>query len=201
MWMDLAGFAGIMALGQMIPGPDWILVTRGALAHGWRSAVWTSTGIACGLMVHAALAVGGLAIYARKHEAVWSMMRWVAGGYLLWVSFCLVREGRNARKDMVFVDSDKRPFLRGLACNLSNVKLCLLLAAVCATYLQGDHPAYWPMVLWSVIVVQGWLLWIMWAALLQKKSVRSMYQQRRRWVDVAFATGLVLLAARLMAGG
>jgi threonine/homoserine/homoserine lactone efflux protein len=197
MWMDLASFAGIMALGQMVPGPDWILVTRGALAHGMRTAVWTATGIACGLMVHAAVAVGGLAMYVRNSELAWSAMRWVAGGYLLWVAFSLTRESSRAGEVDMNSTVPGRPFLCGLACNLLNGKVCLFLAAVCASYLHGERPVYWPMILWSIIVIQGWVLWITWAALLRGETVREMYGRSRRWIDAAFAAGLVLLALRL----
>lgn len=200
MWLDLAGFAGIMALGQMTPGPDWILVTRAALAQGLRAAVWTSTGIACGLMVHAAVALGGLAIYMRRSETAWSMMQWLAGGYLLWIAFSLMRGAKPGGEEEAVETADARPFLRGLACNLLNVKVSLFLAAVSATYLQGHHTAYWPVVLWVVIVLQGWVLWIAWAALLQKKSVRRVYARFRRWLDAAFASCLVMLAVRLFAG-
>ncbi len=201
MWMELAGFAGIMALGQMTPGPDWILVTRGALSHGFRAAVWTATGIACGLMVHAAVAVGGLAVYVRRSEAAWDVMRWLAGGYLLWVAFSILREGGRARPPETSDTGSRRPFVRGLATNLLNAKVCLFLAAVCASYLQGERPVYWPMVLWGVIVIQGWVLWIVWAALLRGRYVRRVYGRFQRWLDAGFATGLLLLGLKLFAGG
>jgi threonine efflux protein len=202
MWMDLAGFAGIMALGQMTPGPDWILVTRCALAHGLRTAIWTATGITCGLMVHATLAVGGLAVYVRANEAAWNAARWLAAGYLVWMGVSILRDtkrdGADSRKEKPGMGGTLHPFLRGFGCNLLNAKVCLLLAAVCATYLNGDHPAHWPAILWGVIVIQGWALWILWAALLQNGSVRKAYGRFQHWLDIGFGTGLLLLAVRVL---
>lgn len=189
-----------MALGQMTPGPDWVLVTRWALAHGFRSAVWTATGIAIGLMLHAAVAVGGLAVYVRKSEALWLAARWLAAGYLLWIAFGLVRPGKRLAGEGEPAVR-RRPFLQGLLCNVLNAKVSLLLAAVCAFYLRGEHAPWWPWLLWAVIVIQGWTLWVAWAALLQVKSVRSAYAMAQQWLDASFAVALLALAVRLMTGG
>lgn len=200
MWVELAGFAGIMAVGQMVPGPDWVLVTRGALAKGFRFGIWTATGIACGLMVHAAVAVAGLSLYLRQFETVWTAVRWLAAGYLLWIAFQILRCGKPDGTPGSETERSCRPFLQGLLCNLLNGKVCLLLAAVCAGYLQGNHAKGWPVMLWAVVVIQGWIIWVVWAALLQLGSVRSGYARWRRWLDTGFAGGLLLVAARLMAG-
>ena len=61
-WVELAVFGGVMALGQFSPGPDMLLLTRTALAQGGRAGAWTAAGIACGLLVHAAVAMSGASL-------------------------------------------------------------------------------------------------------------------------------------------
>ena len=200
MWWELISFMGIMALGQMVPGPDWVLVTRSAVRHGFRVAAWTAGGICCGLMVHAAVAVGGLSVYLRQSDAMWGVLRLLAAGYLVWVAFCIVRDaGVEADVEVRREVGAGRPFLQGLVCNLLNAKVCLLLAAVCAPYLKGGKPEYWPVLLWGVVVIQGLVLWLLWAALLTRHGmVRGVLTRHRRSLDFAFAGGLVLLALRLL---
>ena len=59
---ELLAFSGVMALGQFSPGPDMVLLTRTSLKSGVRAGVEMALGIACGLTVHATLAVAGLAL-------------------------------------------------------------------------------------------------------------------------------------------
>ena len=68
--VELAAFAGLMALGQFSPGPDMILLTRTALAEGAKAGAIMALGIASGLLVHASIAVAGLA----RQES--SLVRW-----------------------------------------------------------------------------------------------------------------------------
>lgn len=55
-------FFVIMAVGQFSPGPDMVLLTRVSLADGKVAGMATAFGIASGLMVHAGIAVSGLAV-------------------------------------------------------------------------------------------------------------------------------------------
>ena len=118
---ELLTFAGVMALGQFSPGPDMVLLTRTALKGGAKAGVEMALGIACGLAVHATVAVAGLALAFESVPRLGEVMRWAAAGYLLWLAWRMVREQpgspvhENASSRAV-----RRPFTRGLLCNLLN---------------------------------------------------------------------------------
>ena len=81
-----------MALGQFSPGPDMILLTRTALRSGARAGVKMALGIACGLSVHATLAVGGLALAFERLPLLRGALRWVAAVYLMWLAYRMLSE-------------------------------------------------------------------------------------------------------------
>ena len=62
LWGDLLLFAGILALGQFSPGPDMLLLTQTSLAHGRRAGWLATLGITTGLLVHATVAIAGMAV-------------------------------------------------------------------------------------------------------------------------------------------
>ncbi len=200
---ELAAFAGIMALGQFSPGPDMILLTRTALAEGARAGAVMALGIATGLGVHTALAVGGLAVAFEKSPALRKGIAWLAAAYLGWLAWCLLRAAL-ARPGPPAATAGKRepprksPFLRGLICNLLNPKAVLFLAAVSAPFMKSGHPGWWPLALWAVVVFQGGLLWALWARLLQWPPLRSRYERAARWIDGFFGIALAALAAKLL---
>lgn len=86
-------------------------------------------------------------------------------------------------------------------CNLFNPKVALFLAAVCAPFLAGSHPAWWPYAIWGVIVGLGIVLWSLWVIVLQWSPLRNAYEAAAAWIDGAFGLILLGLAVRLMIGG
>jgi threonine efflux protein len=203
--LELLAFAGVMALGQFSPGPDMILLTRTALRSGARAGVEMALGIACGLAVHATIAVGGLALAFDRLPTLRVAMQWLAAAYLLWLCYCILREIFNSRSSggqagELKETTSRRPFIRGLLCNILNPKAAIFLAAASAPFLRGNHPDWWPIAIWAIIFCQGCLLWSLWACLLQWKPLRDGYQRSSRWIDGAFAIVLAALAIRLVIG-
>lgn len=202
---ELLAFAGIMALGQFSPGPDMILVTRMSLRSGSGAGVQVALGIATGLLIHATLAVAGLALVLDKVPVVRVILYWVAALYLIWLAYQIVRETfvswySGGQPGEAAEMSTRSPYLQGLLCNVFNPKVVIILAALATPFLKGEHPAWWPVALWCIIVGQGFFLWSLWAGLLQWKPLRDGYNRASKWIDAAFALALVLLAVKLVAG-
>lgn len=203
--VELLVFAGVIALGQFSPGPDMILLTRTALRSGARTGVEMALGIACGLMVHATLAVGGLALAFERMPMLRELLRWLAAAYLLWLAYRMLAEifvvwYSGALRESAVNGSTRNPFLRGLFCNLLNPKAALFLAAVCAPFLRGGRPEWWPFAVWGIVVGQAAVLWSLWACLLQWHPLRSRYERAALWIDGAFGVVLAALAIRLIIG-
>ncbi len=198
--IELLAFAGVIVLGQFSPGPDMILLTRSSLRGGARVGVAMAMGIACGLAVHAAVAVVGLAWVFERFPGIRDGMRWAAALYLFWLARGLLRGLLAHAVDQAApIDevSGRSPFLRGLFCNLLNPKAAFFLAAVTAPFLRGERPNWWPLAIWAIVVGQGGLLWSLWAYLLQWPPLRLRYQTSERWIDAAFGIVLLGLAFRL----
>jgi len=197
LWM----FAGVIVLGQFSPGPDMVLLTRTALREGAEAGVKMACGIACGLAVHSTIAVGGVAVALNRMP----MLRWVAALYLLWLAYGLLRSAviswRSGVAHAATVKASHHPaFVRGVLCNLFNPKVPLFLAAVCAPFLAGNHPGWWPCAIWGVVVGLGIGLWSLWVVLLQWRPLRSRYEGAAGWIDGAFGVALTVLAVCLMIG-
>jgi threonine/homoserine/homoserine lactone efflux protein len=202
---ELILFAAIMAFGQFSPGPDMILLTRTSLAAGGRAGAWTAAGIAAGLSVHAALAVGGTAALLGRGGWLGESVRWAAAAYLAWLGFVLLRAAAKGVAVGMEIPKGFRSgrfaaWRRGLFCNLLNPKVALFLAAAAAPFLGSGRPAWWPGAIWAVIVGQGLILWIAWAWLLQAPAARRLYAWAARWIDGGFGLALWALALRVAVG-
>ena len=199
-------FAGVMVLGQFSPGPDMLLLTRTALRDGSQTGVKMAMGIACGLTVHATLAIGGMAVAFERMPVLRKMLLWVAALYLLWLAVGLLREVyvavySGSRVEIKVSKSKYSPFVRGLLCNLLNPKVALFLAAVCAPFLTGTHPGWWPYAIWGVVVGLGAGLWSLWVLMLQWSPLRQGYEKAALWIDALFGITLAILAVTLICNG
>jgi threonine efflux protein len=200
---ELAQFALVMALGQFSPGPDMILLTRTALAEGAKAGAIMALGIATGLVIHTSIAVAGMAAAFERSPLLRKCVAWLAAAYLLWLAWGLLRSALTApatSAGALAPAAPGNPYLKGLVCNLLNPKAVFFLAAVCAPFMRGGHPSWWPFAIIGVVVVQGGALWALWARLLQWTPLRSRYERSARWIDGTFGIALAALAVKLLFG-
>lgn len=200
---DLWVFAGVMVLGQFSPGPDMVLLTRTALKEGSAAGLQMATGVACGLCFHTLVAIGGMALALQTLPVLRSFLQWGAAVYLLWLAFGMARGLFSSNKTTESKETNtpaprRSPFLRGMICNLLNPKAAVFLAAVCAPFLTGSRPGWWPFAMWGIVVGLAISLWSLWVIVLQWAPLRSRYERSAHWIDGVFALVLVALAIRLM---
>ncbi len=198
-------FAGVMALGQASPGPDLLLVTRTALAQGARAGTQLSLGIACGLAIHTAVAMAGVAVLLTGASPLARGLRMAAACYLAWLALGLLRgawSGGSGTADFRPGNGSANGWVlwrRGFLCNVLNPKVALFLAAVGASFTRAEHPAWWPWLLAAIIVAEGLLLWVAWTHALQWPPLKSRYLRAARWLDAGFGVVLLSLAVRMLA--
>ncbi|GAA5480931.1 LysE family transporter [Haloferula sargassicola] len=198
--LELAAFAGIMAVGQFSPGPDLILVTRTALSEGARRGMGTALGIATGLMVHAGIAVAGVAVVLRSHPLLARGIAWLGAAYLAWIAWKLVKHAGEL-PELSTTRSRHAAYVRGLLCNLLNPKVALIFAAMITPFLAVRSEAWWPWLLWGETILQGLVLWCLWSLALQWSPAKSLYRRSAKWIDRVFAVLLGALAVSLAIGG
>ena len=64
------------------PGPDFVLVSRQCFRYGRIVAIWTSLGIAIGILFHVALSVTGLSLLLQNQPDLFWYLKLVAALYI-----------------------------------------------------------------------------------------------------------------------
>ena len=197
-------FMLVMALGQIAPGPDMVLLTRTALSDG-RSAGWAmAAGVASGLMIHGALALTGVTLLFSTGGWLTAAITLLAAVYLLWLAWQLFCSAKKA--EVVDVarlgDHGNRTlwqyWLKGFLCNLLNPKVVVFLGAVMAPFLAKNTKDWWPWILWLTVWLEGFLLWALWVSVLQSRGVRRRYAAISHLTDRVFAVALCVIAGMLL---
>jgi threonine efflux protein len=192
---ELILFAGIMAVAQFSPGPDMILLTRTSLRYGGRAGAIMACGIATGLMVHALIALSGAGYLFASGSFFLPYAKTAASLYLAYLAWQVWHS--EAQQNDADASPERHHYLRGLYCNILNPKAALVLSSICAPFLQGNHGLHRPLVLGAIIVIQGAVLWMAWAYLLQAQPIRHGYQRCSTIINRCFSCLLLLLATML----
>ena len=82
------------------PGPDFVLISRQSFRYGRTIAIWTSVGIAIGILFHVALSLTGLSLLLQNQPDLFWYLKLAASlyiGYLGFVSL-ISKESVNLQK-------------------------------------------------------------------------------------------------------
>ncbi len=160
-----------ITLLTLFPGVDSLLVVRNASRGGWRDGIVTSTGICCGLFVHALVSALGISALLLQSAVAFSALKLFGGGYLLWLGgsslWQAVRGGSPATVEIPPVIARKfhlrRSLREGFVCNVFNPKTLLFYMAFLPQFIDpGRSPALQSLFMASVhfviaMVYQGLL--------------------------------------------
>ncbi len=141
---SLALIVTLFMLAAAVPGPNWIVITRQAIAGNRRSAVSTALGVAAGSTAWMLTAMTGAAAAMVRWPALSTGLRLAGAAYLVWSSIVAWRNaspsagasstGSLAGKRQV------RPLVAGLLTSLTNPKSALFWTSVFTATLPASPP-------------------------------------------------------------
>lgn len=195
---DVLGFAGVVALIVVLPGPDMALVLQNGLAHGRRAAVETAIGINAGLLVWAVAAALGIAALLQASAPAFTALRLAGAAYLVWLGLRALRAAwRGTENRLVAKRRPASPFRQGLLSNVLNPKIALVFTTLIPQFVDRDGPAAQTLVLAAIFIGMG-LIWLTSYALLVAQ-VGSFLKRSvvRRLLNALTGTVLTALGVRL----
>jgi len=86
-------FVAASALLLVIPGPTVLLVVSYALGQGWRTALPMAVGVVCGDFTAMTLSLLGVGALLAASAALFTALKWIGAGYLVWLGIKLWRAG------------------------------------------------------------------------------------------------------------
>lgn len=204
---DIAGFLVVVTVAYLIPGPDFLLVTRFASrqrALGHASALGAQTG----LCIHMLLAVFGLSAIAAHSAIVFSLIKLVGAAYLIFLGCRLLLSGfgwwdrleatsDSARTNHGANWSKQHAFQTGLLTNVLNPKAALFFVSVLPQFIDDTLPAGPQILLLGVVDIGiGILFWLGLVSLMHRALPSLGKPALQAWQNRA--TGLLLIAAGML---
>ena len=201
---DFLLIAGAHFLALLSPGPDFFLVARSSLAHGWRGATGACIGIALANAVFIVAAFGGLSVL-RAGSMAFMVVQLAGCAYLFYLGWLFLRHAGGSSLDAKPASS-KAHWRGGLAMGfvsaILNPKNALFYVSLAAV-LAGRHASAGAMVAYGAWMVVAVLAWDMAVALaigstaLRQRFARALplLERLSGVMLIALATGLLVQAA------
>tara|TARA_Y100000590_G_scaffold81318_1_gene90389 strand:+ start:1568 stop:2200 length:633 start_codon:yes stop_codon:yes gene_type:complete len=176
------------------PGPDFILISRQSFRYGREVSIWTSFGIAIGILFHAGLSIAGLSILLKQQPDIFWYMKIVASIYIAYLGFVslfstsyIQTEGSMQVQRVRVLKS----IITGLLTNLLNPKALIFFITVFTIVIDNQISLSLKLLL-GIYMSAATFLWFSFVSvLLTNKTTILRFRKVIPWVERT--TGLMLL--------
>ncbi|MFJ7084137.1 LysE family translocator [Streptomyces griseus] len=208
---QLIAFTGVAAGMVALPGADFTVVVRNALASR-TAGLATALGVAGGLLVHTALAVAGLAAVLVTMPVLFRTVQLLGGAYVLYLGISAlyaIRRRRPGSGDAAPEDAPGRPVPRefgralrqGFLTNALNPKAPVLFLSLLPQFVPHGQPPLPRTLLLAALVVVLALIWFPAVALLVDRLGRWLRRPRTaRAIEGGSGVALTGLGLALVTG-
>ena len=207
-WAEFTTVAVAHALAVASPGPDFAIVLKQSLAHGRRTAVWTSIGIGCGLSFHIGYCILGLGFLLAKSPTALTAVKYLGAAYLAWIGVQALRskartDDLNLTDDSAAGPGNHSAWSTGFLVNLLNPKAALFFIALFSVAISPATPKFVQAGygLWMVLATIAWFSFV--SFVFTRTEVRRRFLSHGHWIDralgvvfIGFAVGLAFASLR-----
>lgn len=206
-WSRYGEFLVFAVLLVVVPGPDFAVVTKNAIAGGRGRGGWTSAGVATSNFVQGTAAGCGLGAVIVRAQPVFEALKWAGAAYLAFLGGQAIRSAIRGRYEPGDggnpAAAAARPvagWRQGFLSNITNPKVLVFYIAVLPQFLAPSASPGWLLTLaWSHAALSlAWLLGLT----VGLHHLRGLLLRRRvrRGLDLTTGTALLGFSARLAAG-
>jgi len=82
-WTEFLTIAVAHLFAVASPGPDFAVVLRQCVTYGTKAGLWTSIGVATGILLHVSYCILGVAFLLSQSPSLFNAMKFLAALYLL----------------------------------------------------------------------------------------------------------------------
>ncbi|HOX40928.1 MAG TPA: LysE family transporter [bacterium] len=130
-------------LGVMSPGPDFAMITRSSLVYSRKTGIYSALGLALGILVHVTYSLIGIGLIISKSIVLFSTIKFIGAGYLIWIGYKSLRSKPNEDKEKVVEKKDIGTFAAirlGFFTNVLNPKVTLFFLALFTQVISPSTP-------------------------------------------------------------
>lgn len=199
--------AAVHLLAVASPGPDLAIILKQSIRYDRRTAIYTSFGIATGILLHVTYSLIGIGLIIASDERLFTALKYLAASYFCYIAWHSLRakkpevigdETQNVDSVIDDIPSPKKAFFTGFLVNGLNVKATLFFVSLFSVIIIPETPFAIKLSygLYMTVATSAWFIFL--SYLLTQTSVRSLLQVKGYLLDRLMGAVLLFLAIQLV---
>jgi threonine/homoserine/homoserine lactone efflux protein len=154
-WSNLGLFIVAALLLLVTPGPAVLYIVTRSMDQGRRAGLVSALGVHAGTLVHVAAAAAGLSVLVAASAAVWTVVKYLGAGYLLYLGIRRLLD----KAPIIGIGSPRRvswrrAFVDGMVVNVFNPKTALFFLAFLPQFVDTARgPVGWQVLALGLVFV------------------------------------------------
>lgn len=189
--IDFNNFLFLAITLVIVPGPDYVIITKNTLTKGTLAGFQTLSGTAAALACHTIFAVVGLSALVMKSALLFTLLKYLGAAYLLYlgVKALVSKQSSDAQEQDA---KQTNPFLQGFLTNLLNPKVAIFFLTFLPQFISVDNTSWVPFaVLGAIYIALTVAFFGLYVTFLKK--IRSFMEKQRTQALINKFSGLILV--------
>ena len=135
---SLAAFIAAALVVLLTPGPGVVYVVTLSVTQGRRAGLLSVLGLSTGALVQVTAAALGLSVILLASSTLFSIVKWLGGGYLIYLGVRTLRSTASADAALRTWRSDRRVFIDGVVVSVLNPKIAMFFLAFLPQFVDAN---------------------------------------------------------------
>lgn len=190
----------IAVLMAVIPGADFVMVTRTSIRNGRWAGLYTTFGVCLSICIHASYSIAGLAVVIANSVWLFSIIKYLGAAYLVYIAWQLLttrellENGQRVENEVI---SDIAALRLGFLSNILNPKAPIFFISIFTQVVSLETPLIMQ-ISYGLIIVLAHLIWFgSVALLLSHPSLLPRFNQHKLKIDKIAGIMLILFSIKL----
>ena len=183
------------------PGPDFVLVSRQSFRYGRTVAIWTSGGIALGILFHVAISLTGLSLLLQSQPDLFWYLKLAASLYIGYLGFAslISKDPVNLQKNSIGQeDRYIKSISTGFLTNVLNPKAFIFFITVFTLVINEDTGLFIKGLLGMYMSLATFIWFSFVSILLTNQKATERFKKAIPWLEKITGLFLIVLAIQII---
>ena len=183
------------------PGPDFVLISRQSFRYGRKVAIWTSVGVAIGILFHVALSLTGLSLLLQNQPYLFWYLKLAAALYIGYLGLASLISKSPINLQNNSTDGDGR-YLKsistGFLTNALNPKAFIFFITVFTLVINKDTGIVIKSLLGMYMSIATFIWFTFISILLTNRKATERFEKSIPWLEKITGLFLLILAIKII---
>jgi RhtB (resistance to homoserine/threonine) family protein len=198
---EIIAVSTIAVFMAMLPGADFVMVTRTSISNGRLAGLYMSLGMSLSVCIHASYSIAGLAVVIANSAWLFSAIKYLGAAYLIYLAWQLLTTRETVNKEQNNQATQMSPVVAlrmGFTCNILNPKTSIFFLSIFTQVVSVDTPLIMQASYGLIIILAHFIWYSGVTLLLSHPNILPRFNRQKQKVDKIAGIVLMIIAINLI---